>query len=212
MNAKKIQLKTGRYLILLFIILASTKTYAQEENKADVANVTKVTFLNPGISQEIKIGKHQTLYGQVFINTSATARTDYYNNTQNIDIDLYFDPAVTVQFRNYYNGRRRSAKGKRIEMNSMNYAGLIAESFFSKIPLNENYIQEDRRPITTLGAVWGLQRNYKGRFSLDFYLGAGYRFARSTIYTIPQPTTINTTTFALISQLNIGVWLNKRTP
>lgn len=207
MNAKTIQLKAS---IFLFVILAGTKTYAQEENKADVTNVTKLTFLNPGIGQEIKIGKHQTIYGQLFMNTSATTKTEYYNNSQNIDIDFYFDPAVTIQFRNYYNGRRRSARGKRIEMNSMNYVGLIAEVFFSKIPLNESYIQEDRRPITTLGAAWGLQRNYKGRFSLDFYLGAGYRFAQSTLYTIPQTTKINTTAFSLISQLNVGIWLNKR--
>lgn len=196
------------YLFFLLACLACLKSYSQQEKTTMVSNVTRLTFLNPGISQEITIGKRQTLFGQLFVNTSASAIT--YNNGQDININFYFDPALSVQLRHYYNGERRSGRGKRTEMNSMNYFAAIAETFISKYPANSDYIQEKRRPVTTLGAAWGLQRNYKGRFSLDLYLGAGYRFARSTIYTIPQPTTVNPTELILVSQINIGGWLNKR--
>lgn len=210
MNPKTTQHIAARYLILLLFMFTGVKVFSQEQNIAVVTNVTKLTILNPGISQELAIGKKQTIYGQLFMNSSASTTDVAYSNPRDIQIDFYFDPALTVQLRHYYNWEKRDRKGRRTEMNSMNYIAAIGETFISKIPLNGGGMQEDRRPVTTLGAAWGLQRNYKGRFSIDFYVGAGYQFAKSTVYTIPQPTTSFVTELNFISQLNIGIWLNKR--
>lgn len=205
----KIFIGKSKYLLFLSAAFICTRSFSQETNEKEVTNVTKVTIINPGVSHEIAIGKRQTLYGQFFINTSATT-TVYYNTSQNNNITFYFDPALALQLRHYYNGRMRTTRGKRTAMNSMNYLAAFTEVFFSRIPFNSSYEQNNRRAISTLGAVWGLQRNYKGRFSLDLNLGVGYRFAKSTIYSIPQPRSINTTVFSAIGQLNIGIWLNKR--
>lgn len=101
---------------------------------------------------------------------------------------------------------------KRTEMNSMNYIAFISEVIFSKMGLSDDYFdEENRRPITRLGVGWGLQRNYRQRFSLDLNLGLGYMFGKGTTYdyynqakekTVSMPT--------MMGQINIGFWLNRR--
>lgn len=210
MNLPSIYPAIARHSILLFAVLICMKSQAQEETKPGTVNVTKVTIVNPGISQEIKTGKRQTLYGQLFMNTSAAVDLKLLSGSESPEIDFYFDPAATVQYRHYYNGAKRSRKGRRTEMNSMNYISAVAETFFSKIPLDGGEVRENRRFVTKLGAAWGMQRNYKGRFSIDFYLGAGCRFAQLTRFAHPQNRQISTAELVLMSQLNIGIWLNKK--
>ncbi len=196
-------------MLLLLLILISTNCFFQEKGNPDIRDVTKATFLNPGISYEKRIGKFQSLYAQAFMNTSfAIGFSDALGNTSVI----HFDPALTLQYRYYYNSAKREAKGKRTEMNSLNYLSSILETTFSKGSISSSYYTEKkRRAINILGIAWGFQRNYKKRFSLDFDLGIGYLFTKGTTtdYT-GQYITKNIGQFTTVSQLNLGFWLNKR--
>jgi hypothetical protein len=197
-----------KYKLTCFIVLAclTTRGFAQE---IDVTNVTRVTLLNPGLSYETRIGKLQTLYLQAFMNTSSYSD---YSNSMGFDYEFYFDPAVTAQYRYYYNGDKRLQKNKRTEMNSMNYVAVIGETVFSKMPMNSSYLEEtSRRAVSRLGVAWGLQRNFEKRFSLDLNLGLGYLFANGTTYDMTGAKVKKSASQAtMVGQLNIGFWLNKR--
>ncbi|HTM93467.1 MAG TPA: hypothetical protein VL095_13685 [Flavisolibacter sp.] len=193
-------------LICLFILLTGFMAgFAQE---VDVTNVARVTILNPGLSYETRVGRFQTVYGQAFMNLSASYS---YSSSMGSNSEFYFDPAATLQYRYYYNGGKRMEMEKRTEMNSMNYVAVISEVIFSKMRLTSDYFDESgRRGITRFGVAWGLQRNYKSRFSLDLNLGLGYMVAKGTTYNYSgQLTTRTITTPTMMGQFNIGFWLNR---
>jgi hypothetical protein len=192
---------TCKQTCLLLLVFLSLKVFSQTE---DVTNVAKVTLLNPGLSYEARIGKFQTVYAQIFMNTSAYARNEGFSEPS---ISFYFDPAATLQYRYYYNNRKRLANEKRTDKNSLNYVALVTEAFVSRMPLTTTSVEEEsRRPVYRFGAVWGLQRNFEKHFSVDLNLGLGYltstetrSFAQAKKVSVAQPT--------FMGQLNLGFWL-----
>ena len=202
-------LKTYTLVSCLFIF---SESFSQSSD-ADVMNVFKITILNPGISYEKALFKYQTFYAQAFINFSATLNEDATQETA--DINFYVDPAFTGQYRFYYNFNKRASKSKRTERNSANYFAADYEGIFTKLPIADTYVEEtDRRLLNRLGVVWGFQRNYKWKFSLDFNVGLGYMFGKSTEYIYLQNENISDTQgrVTLLSQINIGFWLNAAKP
>ncbi len=196
--------------IFLFLgLTVSTNCFCQGKESADITNVTKATFFSPGISYEKRIGKLQSLYTQVFMATSfAIGYSSSFGNTSYI----YFDPAITFQYRYYYNYKAREDKGKRTEMNSLNYIAGILETTFSKGSISSSYVTEkDRRAINVFGIAWGFQRNYLKRFSLDINFGPGYLYTTvTTMDDTGQLTTKNAGQFTTVGQVTLGFWLNKR--
>jgi len=133
--------------LFIILLIPACFCHAQDKPETGVTNVTKLTFLNPGISYEARVGKLQTAYVQAFMNTSA-----YFSYSSSIGSSsgVYFDPAATAQYRYYYNAAARQAKGKRTEMNSMNYIAGLAETIFTRSAADDNNLKEvDRRPVTT---------------------------------------------------------------
>ena len=198
-----------RNIFFFLPLFISVDCFSQDPGKTQVTDVTKATFFNPGISYEKKIGKSQTLYGQAFMSTSiGIGYSSTFGNTSYI----YFDPALTIQYRYYYNFANREAKGKRTAMNSLNYVCAIGQTIFSKAAIFSYYYAEtNRRAINTLGLAWGLQRNFPGRFSIDFNVGGGYLFAKVTaIDNAGQFLSKNDGKLTTVGQLNLGFWLNKR--
>lgn len=196
-------------ITFLFFVGLSTSCIAQEIMQTDIVNITKASFLNPGISYEKRVAKFQSLLGQASINTSfSIGYSSSLGNTSSIS----FDPALSFQYRYYYNYERRHKKGKRTEINSLNYLSPTIGTIFSKSRISSShYIENNRRPISTVGVVWGLQRNYKKRFSLDFNLGLGYLFTTATLPdNTGQTVKENITKFSTLGQINLGFWLNKR--
>jgi hypothetical protein len=204
-----------KMLFSFMAILITSNCFAQYKNintSDNVTDVLKVTIINPGVAYEKRIGKFQTVIGQLFINTSISSSLNN-NNTTTPEVTLYFDPAISLQYRYYYNYERRSDNDKRTDMNSMNYVGVALETFFSKINLDESFFAEQkRRAINSIGVIWGIQRNYHKRFSLDLNFGLGYRstsFTKTTGFP-PSTSTVKTGRISSIGQLNLGIWLNKR--
>ena len=197
-----------KLLSVLVAFFTTTHSFSQEET--DITNLTKITFLNPGISREARIGRLQSIYLQAFMNTSAYFS---YSSSLGTDGGVFFDPALTAQYRYYYNAEKRASKGKRTEMNNLNYVSGVIEIGFSKGAISDQYVSEkNRRPVTKIAAVWGIQRNGARRFSLDLNLGIGYVFAKGTKYNeiTWQPYSSRISQFTTLGQLNLGFWLNKR--
>ena len=97
-------------------------------------------------------------------------------------------------------------------MNSLNYLSPTFKTIFSKNRISSShYVEEFRRPINTVGVVWGMQRNYNNRFSLDFNVGLGYLFPTATFTdNTGQEIKGNVSKLSSLGQLNLGFWLNKR--
>ena len=154
--------KVGLFIVLIFI---GTNCLAQGENETDITNVTKVTVLSPGISYEKRIAKYQSLFIRGFMSISGYAE---FGGALGNTSAIYLDPALQLGYRYYYNFTRRQDKGKRTELNSLNYITAIWETAFPKIGISSSdYVEDDRRPINTVGLAWGLQRNYEKRFSIE---------------------------------------------
>jgi hypothetical protein len=192
---------------LLFFI--SVNSFSQEESKAEITNVTKINFLDPGIGYEMRIAKNQSLGIQAFISISAGFG---YSSDFGTSSFFYLDPALMLQYRYYYNLSKRDSKGKRTEMNSANYISPIFETVFYKVRTSDvEYTGKNRTAINTLGLAWGLQRNYKRRFSLDLNMGVGYRFGgRAELDNNGKVFIDNFSEFAIPVHFTLGFWLNKR--
>ena len=168
--------------------------------------MTKLNFFDPGFSYEKRIGKLQSLTAQAFLSTSIyLGFSSSLGNTSSIDVY----PALSLQYRYYYNAAKRNAKGKRTEMNSLNYISAITEVDF----YNEEIPNDEREPraLKIIGLAWGFQRNYQKRFSLDLSLGLGYAFYKQTVINYTgEYITENKGSFTNIGQIGLGFWLNKR--
>ena len=71
-------------------------------------------------------------------------------------------------------------------------------------------MEERKRPMNTIGVLWGFQRNYKSRFSLDLNIGPAYLFARSSVpdtYGNPHKRTVGE--FSTMGRITLGFWVNK---
>ncbi len=199
----------NRTTIIFLSFLISFNSLSQDSKKYQVTNVTKATFFNPGISYEKAIGKAQTIYGQAFMNTSFGVS---FSSSLGSNAYIYFDPALAVQYRYYYNYARREEREKRTEMNSLNYVCAIIETVFAKWAINSSsYDEANRRPVSTVGLAWGLQRNYPKRFSLDLNIGGGYVYGKeTTVDDTGQFVSKHGGRFTTVGQISLGFWLNKR--
>lgn len=194
-----------RKLFFCLLLLLSISCFSQGPKEVDVTDVIKANFFDPGISIEKRIGQSQTLYGQAFFSTSIFI--GYSSSLGNISsVDVY--PALSVQYRYYYNGNKRAAKEKRTDMNSMNYISIVGDASFYK---DSRYDLNKSRMMKTFGAAWGFQRNYPKRFSLDINIGIGYAFGKETILNYPDTySDIAYSEFTTLGQISLGFWLNRK--
>ncbi len=199
----------AKVFLFAVIIFTATKSIAQEENKTDITNVTKITFLSPGVSYEKRIGKFQSLFVRGVMSISGKVE---YSQAFGHTSAIYLNPALTAGYRYYYNFTKRENKGRRTAMNSLNYITAIWETAFSKerVPFSNDVVGK-LRPVNTIGLAWGLQRNYEKRFSLEINLGLGYYFTRRTSLDNSGATiTKNYSQFTPVVNIKLGFWLNKR--
>ena len=196
--------------LFFFMSVAATKNcFCQDKANVMLSNITKVTFFNPGISYERRIAKLQSLYAQLFMNTSFSIG---YSDALGTTSDIVFDPAATLQYRYYYNSGRREASGKNTKMNNLNYFSFIVETtVITERILLVDHVEKINPAINKLAITWGLQRNYKSRLSLDLNVGPCYLFARvARQNSTGEFAKENVDDFTIYGQVNLGFWLNKR--
>jgi hypothetical protein len=190
--------------------LAFSATIETEKDLPCTVNVWKLTAFNPGVAFERKgIRENQTLYMHYYAATSFGLNFSSSNGTNSF---LTFDPAATLQYRFYYNGKIRSQRGKRTALNSMNYISPSLDLILTRASISQDYlVPEQRRPLIVNSVLWGMQRNYPRRFSLDFNIGPAFYLAKvlqmNGNETVEQKMTSG---FTVVSNLTIGWWLNSR--
>jgi hypothetical protein len=197
-----------RSAVLVILCLFTVATLAQNDVPEEATNVARVTIASPGFSYEARTSKNQTFFVHGFL---AFGFAVSYSDTFGWYSEFSVDPALTAQYRFYYNGANRAAKGKRTAINSMNYFAPVFNTMYSSRPLTTDYyVVNDRRPINKLGVVWGLQRNYKGHFSIDLNLGPAYLFSTEKVIMDGSEVTLDISRLSAITQLTLAFWLNNK--
>jgi hypothetical protein len=202
-------IRTRPLTFVAAFLFFSTASYTQEsEPLQQTTDVTTLTFLSPGIGYEKAINKFTTLYGSF----SLYPTFYYWSGFGGSETHFHLDPGLTLQYRYYYNFYGRSERGRRTDMNSANYIAPVLSVVFTKNSVSDSdYGEVDRRAITTLGGVWGMQRNYRKRFSLDLNLGIGYYFTKgTTLDGGGNLIKVNREDFTYMGGLSLGFWINKR--
>lgn len=184
-------------IITILFCLAVLQTKAQK--KKYTQNLLTATILSPGLSYEVAAGNKHT------IKLKAIAFPGFrYSSTLLLNGRSHF--AFTPTFilsgdgRYYYNFQQRLKKEKNIGRNSANYLALSGsygysiETFYAQ----DGAIIRTATPHRDAGFLWGMQRNYDNRFSVDFNIGPSIL------------TPILDEQFGIIANLTLGIWLGKR--
>jgi hypothetical protein len=197
-------------IYFIALLLTTANCFSQQNTRTDTTEVTdiaKLTLLRTGIGFEKRVGRFQSVYVHGFLNTLVTL--GYSGNLGNTS-SFSVDPALSLQYRYYYNAAQRQAKGRRTAMNSMNYIGPVFQTAFSRNRIATWHLAEDhRRTINKVAFVWGMQRNYKSRFSLDLSAGAGCLFSTATVVNYAgEPVHKHVQQFTTVGEVSLGFWLN----
>mgnify|MGYP003574856214 CR=1 FL=1 len=166
------------HLFVLFSALLTNIIQAQDEAPVSVVkNQFKINLLLPGFVYEHGFNAKNTLYSEFSLGIGFSSNSS--SNSSNFAVF----PTINEQFRHYYNLEKRAAKGKRTARNSGNYLAVNAIYNFESISTNDDY--REAVPSYTVGALWGLQRTYKGRFNLEFNIGPGVNFDKYETEFVP---------------------------
>lgn len=191
---------------LFFTVVFFCPVFSQKHKRMSsdlkIDNLTKISFLFPGLSYEKKIGDRQTLLGKAFINFGGHDRRDH--TLPNLDID----PALAIHYRYYFPFRKSSMYS---EHNSGNYIAAFHKLWFSKKPYNYSESFFKRHAVNQTGILVGKQYNGTERFSADFNIGIGYLFTKVMEYDINGK--LFSSNYGKINgagSLSLGFWLNKR--
>ncbi|GAB4094416.1 hypothetical protein [Flaviaesturariibacter terrae] len=200
------------FLACLLVALAASAQEAADTS-AGIRDLLRVTFLSPGVTYEKRVGRFQSVLAEAFGTLSFSLASSSALGTRS---DAHIDPALMLQYRFYYNQRAREAAGRRTANNNLNFVGPLYRVYWSRRRLNDVSLAEpEARAVHSLGAVWGIQRNYPKRFSLELSLGLGYYFSKNIRYEYNQngdvvKSTQNVNGYTSVGQFSIGFWLGKR--
>ncbi len=186
-----------RYLISFFLVCASLQLHAQTTTYTEP--VLTATFLSPGITYEHPVANKLTLKGK----TAFTVGWSFSaSSSLGQSYSLSPTPTVAGQLRYYYNFGLRKTKEKNIAHNSANYISFLLRYAYSGVTYyygdQGNFSVKQASHMPDFGVVWGIQRNYKNRFSIDCSVGP-------SLY---APLANNE--FFLLADISLGIWLGRK--
>ena len=195
-----------RIFVSIVLLAIFSKSNAQTEPLFSIS----LSELGPGyelpltskITAKMQLGFYSTNLSVEEFDASSYTSSSYF----------FFHAGGQASLRYYYNFNRRNDLGKNTNRNSANYFGLmnmyLAKPFTylgpdcgctdaqgNPVAIDPEINDIASRGLTS-GLVWGMQRNYERRFSLDLSFGVGYNLRQS------MPILLASTTF--------GFWLGKR--
>jgi hypothetical protein len=156
-------------LILLSFCFCSFLSINAQDQPSVEDGLFSVNILTPGLEYEYGLTNSTTL--DLRVGSGFAYRKGVFGE----GFGVY--PIFNVQYRHYYNLKKRLDKGKNISNNSANYIALsgtiqAGKPIIGNLEYNEGY-------FGVIGPVWGLQRYYGAGFKLDLNLGGGYGFNES---------------------------------
>jgi len=155
---------------IILLLICSIPMSAQDSIPKTTKHLLKGNLLiTPSLEYEKAVTKNTTISLQLGIELG-TIENEALNETR---VVLY--PNLDLDYRYYYNFKRRARKGKNTNHNTANYFGLT-NSFTNTNTLFYD-IDPDDAYLITIASVYGLQRTYWKKLNLRFEFGAGYGFS-----------------------------------
>ena len=182
-----------KIIILIVLVLFAVSLNAQKSKTYKTEKVWRVNFLNPAIELEIPTGEKSTFSTSLGIGYDGGYPDLTYGGSGFIYI---ISPFMDLQYKNFYNFKKRIEKGKIIDNNSGNF--ISARLMIKGYSITENVTRTSNFDFA-IGPTWGIQRKY-GQFHLLFDMGPLYYF----------DTKGNGNIWPLMLQLNLGFDLKKR--
>jgi hypothetical protein len=186
-----------RYLISFFLVCVSMQLNAQQKTYTEP--VLTATFLSPGITYEHPVANKFTIKGKAAFTVGWSFSA---SSSLGQSYSLSPTPLIAGQLRYYYNFGLRKTKEKNIAHNSANYISFLLRYAYSGVTYyygdQGNFSVKQASHMPDFGIVWGIQRNYKNRFSIDCSVGP-------SLY---APLANND--FNLIADISLGIWLGRK--
>ena len=142
----------------LFLLVLSS--YGQNDEPGVQKSLVSLYIIPLKVSYEAGLGKSNTLQFSAGITGATKIENDQFKYS--------LVPIVEGSYKYYYNLNKRHLKGKNTDLNSGNFWGVNARYSFKSISQNG-----DDFGSVFISPMWGIQRNYKSRFSLGLRLGYG---------------------------------------
>jgi len=182
------------FTILFLLLLLSSKT----QDKKLTQNVFTATILAPGISYETPIANKFTAKFKAVISGGMSYSSGMAVGTA---YSLSAIPTASVELRYYYNFQQRINTKKNTDRNSANYIALAGKYgiSYTTFHYDDGSTARSTSYYPNAGIVWGFQRNYKNRLSLDFNIGPS--LSSPLLYQ----------EFDFIGNFTLGIWLGKKT-
>ena len=155
-----------KYILLLSFSFCTLFTLNAQQQNGVEKGLLSVNILTPGLEYELGLTNTTTL--DFRIGTGFAYRKGIFGEGYGVY------PIFNVQYRYYYNLKKRHDKGKNTTNNSANYLALSGAVQTGKPIIGNLEYYEDYFGV--IGPVWGLQRYYKSGFKLDLNLGGGLGF------------------------------------
>jgi hypothetical protein len=193
-------------VLLLFCCLVAFTSMAQTSSD-DVIDLYKVNVTWPGLSVEKRVNQLRTVQLEIAVRP-AFRNFPLWTTTDSI-FRLGMDPSVAIQYRAYSDPARRISRGRSTAQNSMNFFAFHFQSryvdrnlgFFDLFDLRFRGLRNN------LGVVWGIQRNYPEKTSLNAFIGGGF----TGFLPINSPSGNSLTARpALFGGLRVGFWFKKK--
>lgn len=162
------------YLLTALIVIAlPTTSFAQSQDTIRTESVFRFEVITPGLSYEAPVGLYSTL--RVKVSMYSLARSIYVFSERKSGLSRHTFPHADLQYRLYTNLTKRSVTGKTIHENSGNYISLKVLILFPEtLAPGSNHGNS-----TWIGPVYGLQRKFSSRLSIDLAAGIGYQILAS---------------------------------
>ncbi|TXK78607.1 hypothetical protein [Mesonia sp. K4-1] len=174
--------------IVLSLIIFQEIAAQNNVDSSYTENVFRINFLNPGVEYEYAVTNTSTLSGGLGV-TYGGSYPDLSGGGSGFR--YLITPFLDLQYKHFYNFKKRLAKNKNTAHNSGNF---ISGRFYTRGETIESNFDRTSNYDFAVGPTWGLQRSY-GKFHLLFDVGTIYYF----------DTKGNGNWFPIMIQLNIGL-------
>ncbi len=183
----------NKNIFLFTMLLITFNSFAQDKMDTQTVKVWRINFLNPAIELEYPISNKSTISSAIGIGYNGA----YPDLTYGGDGFIYIiAPFLDVQYKYFYNFKKRQNKNRTIKNNSGNFISLRLISHGPSIMENINRTSDFD---FAFGPTWGIQRKYGKNFHFLFDVGPQYYF----------DTYGNGNIMPIMVQINLGFDLNK---
>lgn len=152
--------------IILMALLFSGFLAAAQFGKNCELRQFKLNIFNPGVEYEMALGTNTTFDIKAGIQVALDPLVS------NVYEEVGFFPALTGQYRYYYNFEKRQRNRRQIYGNSANYVAPAVAVFFPDSRTINNELVKG--PFGYAGLVTGLQRSYDSGVNFSIDVGAAY--------------------------------------